>query len=45
MPMPILAEYDCCHAHLKITLPIGLQVKLYATNQSINLIENWVSLK
>ncbi len=39
---PILAEYDCAHTHPMITLPIGVQAKLDAGNQSITLLENWV---
>lgn len=39
---PVLAEYDCCHTHPMITLPIGIQAKLDATRQSLTLLEKWV---
>lgn len=40
---PVLAEYDCCHTHPMITLPIGVRAKLDATRQSITLLENWIA--
>jgi muramoyltetrapeptide carboxypeptidase LdcA involved in peptidoglycan recycling len=39
--IPILAEYDCCHTHPMITLPIGIQAELDATSQQITLLEKW----
>ncbi len=39
---PILAEYDSAHTHPMITLPIGVNVKLDATNQSLSIIEKWI---
>lgn len=38
VPFPILAQYDCAHTHPMITLPLGAQVELDATNQSITLL-------
>ena len=35
--MPILAEYDCCHTHPMITLPIGSMATLDADKQSITI--------
>jgi len=35
--MPILAEYDCCHTHPMITLPIGAIVTLDATKQQLTI--------
>lgn len=40
--IPFLAEFDCCHTHPMITLPIGCIVELDATNQIISIIENWI---
>lgn len=34
-----LAEFDCCHTHPMITLPIGCKVELDATNKSVSIIE------
>ncbi len=37
---PLLAEFDCCHTHPMLTLPLGCRVKLDATNKSVTLLEN-----
>lgn len=37
--VPFLAEFDCCHTHPMITLPIGCNVELDATNKCISIIE------
>lgn len=42
LQIPILAEYDCAHTHPMITLPIGINAKLDATNQELSLLESWV---
>ncbi|MGH0427852.1 LD-carboxypeptidase [Bacillus mycoides] len=39
--IPILADFDCCHTHPMITLPIGIQVEMDATNKTIQIIEQW----
>lgn len=38
--IPILAEFDCCHTHPMITLPIGAHVMLDATNRRVLLMES-----
>lgn len=38
--IPVLAEYDCCHTHPMITLPIGGQITLDANEQSLILEES-----
>ncbi len=40
---PVLAEYDCCHTHPMITLPIGVQVELNADEQTLCLLESGCS--
>lgn len=37
--IPFLAEFDCCHTHPMITLPIGCTVELDATNKRISIIK------
>ncbi|WP_419743449.1 S66 family peptidase [Paraclostridium dentum] len=37
--IPFLAEFDCCHTHPMITLPIGCKVELDATNKRISIID------
>ncbi|WJE26087.1 S66 family peptidase [Bacillus cereus] len=39
--LPFLADFDCCHTHPMITLPIGIQVAMDATNKTIQIIEQW----
>lgn len=39
--IPILAEFDCCHTHPMLTLPIGVQVELNATKQQLTILERW----
>lgn len=37
--VPFLAEFDCCHTHPMLTMPIGCQVELDATNKRVTLLE------
>ena len=37
--VPFLAEFDCCHMHPMITLPIGCNIELDATNKCISIID------
>ena len=39
---PILAEFDCSHTHPMLTLPIGINIELDATNQKVTLLEEWI---
>ncbi|MBQ2698506.1 MAG: LD-carboxypeptidase, partial [Firmicutes bacterium] len=39
-PVPLLAEFDCCHTHPMLTLPIGCRVELDASNKKVTLLEN-----
>lgn len=36
--IPFIADFDCCHAHPMLTLPIGAEIKLDATNKKISMI-------
>ena len=38
--IPILADFDCCHTHPMLTLPIGSQVCLDAGTKSVTLLTN-----
>ena len=40
--IPILTEYDCCHTHPMITLPIGIRARLDATAQTLSLLDSWL---
>lgn len=37
--IPILAEFDCCHTHPMLTLPIGCEVELNANAKTVTLLE------
>ncbi|HEK9100540.1 LD-carboxypeptidase [Bacillus pfraonensis] len=39
--LPFLADFDCCHTHPMITMPIGAQVEMDATNKRVSIIEQW----
>lgn len=41
--IPILAEFDSCHTHPMIPMPIGKKVRMDATNKTVDIIENWLS--
>lgn len=38
--IPILADFDCCHTHPMLTMPIGCEVTLDATNKQVMLMED-----
>ncbi|WP_297405187.1 S66 peptidase family protein [uncultured Cetobacterium sp.] len=37
--IPFLADFDCCHTHPMITLPIGGEIELDTINQKITLLK------
>ena len=37
---PILAEFDCCHTHPMLTMPIGCRVRLDAGEKRVTLLES-----
>lgn len=38
--VPILAEFDCCHTHPMLTIPIGCIVELDASKKTVKLLES-----
>ena len=38
--IPILADFDCCHTHPMLTIPIGCEIILDATNKTVTLLED-----
>lgn len=38
--IPILGEFDCCHTHPMLTLPLGGRVELDAENRRVTLLES-----
>ncbi|WP_144512195.1 S66 peptidase family protein [Bacillus sp. FJAT-22090] len=41
--IPILAEFDCCHTHPMLTMPLGRKVRLDATNKDVTIMEPWIN--
>jgi muramoyltetrapeptide carboxypeptidase len=37
--LPFIAEFDCCHTHPMMTLPIGCEIELDATNQKVTIVK------
>lgn len=40
---PVLAEFDCCHTHPMLTIPIGCTVELDATSQVVTITSKFVN--
>ena len=38
--IPLLAQFDCCHTHPMLTLPIGCEIELDASNGRVTLLES-----
>lgn len=38
--IPILAEFDCCHTHPMLTMPIGAQIELDATKRLVLILSD-----
>jgi muramoyltetrapeptide carboxypeptidase LdcA involved in peptidoglycan recycling len=41
--IPVLAEFDSCHTHPMLTMPIGVEVEVDATNQGVRILSDWRS--
>jgi muramoyltetrapeptide carboxypeptidase len=37
--LPFIADFDCCHTHPMLTLPIGCEVELDATNKKVTIVQ------
>ncbi len=38
--IPFIADFDCCHTHPMLTLAIGVEIRLDASNKKISMIES-----
>lgn len=38
--IPVLAQFDCCHTHPMLTMPLGCRVRLDASEQKVELLED-----
>lgn len=36
--IPFIADFDCCHTHPMLTLPIGAEIEMDATNKKITIL-------
>jgi len=41
--LPFIADFDCCHTHPMMTLPIGCEIELDATNKKVTIIQDWLN--
>lgn len=39
--LPFLADFDCCHTHPMMTLPIGCKIELDASDKRVTIIQDW----
>ncbi|MFO7884862.1 MAG: LD-carboxypeptidase [Desulfobacteraceae bacterium] len=39
--IPVLGEFDCCHTHPCLSLPLGRKIRLDAGKKTIEFIEPW----
>ncbi|MCB2312235.1 LD-carboxypeptidase [Clostridium tagluense] len=39
--IPFISDFDCCHTHPMMTLPIGSEIELDATNKKVTIIAEW----
>lgn len=39
--IPFIADFDCCHTHPMMTLPIGCHIELDATKKKVTIIQDW----
>jgi muramoyltetrapeptide carboxypeptidase len=39
--LPFIADFDCCHTHPMMTLPIGCEIELNAAENKISIIKDW----
>lgn len=37
--LPFIADFDCCHTHPMMTMPIGCEIELDATKKKISIIQ------
>lgn len=40
---PILAEFDCCHTHPMITMPIGCEIELDSEQKRVTVIDEFIN--
>lgn len=38
--LPFIADFDCCHTHPMMTLPIGCEIELDATNRKVSILQD-----
>ena len=39
---PVLAQFDCCHTHPMLTLPVGCRARLDADSKALTLLEQFI---
>ncbi|MEN1939384.1 S66 peptidase family protein [Paenibacillus sp. 102] len=41
--IPFIAEFDCCHTHPMLTVPIGIKIEMDAENKTLTILEEWIN--
>lgn len=41
--IPFIADFDCCHTHPMLTVPIGMKIEMDATHKTVMILEEWIS--
>ncbi len=41
-PLPVLADFDCCHTHPMLTMPLGVQASVDFDAGQVRLCEPWL---
>lgn len=39
--LPFIADFDCCHTHPMLTLPIGSEIELNAAEKKVSIVKDW----
>nr|WP_256376375.1 hypothetical protein [Dickeya sp. CFBP 2040] len=40
--MPMLADFDCCHTHPMLTLPLGVPIRVNFDAGQVSLLAPWL---
>ncbi|WP_035437851.1 S66 family peptidase [Bacillus sp. UNC322MFChir4.1] len=40
--IPFIADFDCCHTHPMLTVPLGMKIEMDATNKTVMILEEWI---
>ena len=41
-PVPVISDFDCCHTHPMLTLPLGVRMRIDFDSREISLTSKWL---